>query len=139
MGARADGGVPGEWEKLGGRLRDIREYLNFSQKYVSDRTGIPRTAVSEIERGARKVDSLELKKLAKLYRYPVAYFLDEKIDADVGDHAVAMLARRLTTLTDADREQVMRFAAFLAFSQKADTEAADAANTPPVPTSEATG
>src|SRR5690242_12816467 len=59
-----------EWVKLGGRLKEIREYLNFSQQYVSDRTGIPRTAISDIERGARRVDSLELKKLARLYRYP---------------------------------------------------------------------
>jgi transcriptional regulator with XRE-family HTH domain len=125
MAARADGGATAEWEKLGGRLREIREYLNFSQQYVSDRTGIPRSAISEIERGARKVDSLELKKLARLYRYPVAYFLDEQVDADVGDHAVAMLARRLTSLTDADREQVMRFAAFLAFSHQAGTDDAD--------------
>lgn len=125
MAARADGGATAEWEKLGGRLREIREYLNFSQQYVSDRTGIPRSAISEIERGARKVDSLELKKLARLYRYPVAYFLDEQVDADVGDHAVAMLARRLTSLTDADREQVMRFAAFLAFSHQAGSDDRD--------------
>ena len=128
MTSKADVGGAREWEKLGGRLREIREYLNFSQQYVSDRTGIPRSAVSEIERGARKVDSLELKKLARLYRYPVGYFLDEQIDADAGDHAVALLARRLTSLTDADRDQVMRFAAFLDFSSQADIERGDPAD-----------
>lgn len=115
----------GEWMKLGSRLREIREYLNFSQQFVSDRTGIPRTAVSDIERGERKVDSLELKKLARLYRYPVAYFLDEHTEADASDHAVALLARRLTALTEADRDQVMRFAAFLSFSSQSEQEQAD--------------
>jgi transcriptional regulator with XRE-family HTH domain len=55
----------------------VREYLNFSQQLVSDRTGIPRSAVSDVERGGRKVDSLELRKLARLYGYSTSYFLDE--------------------------------------------------------------
>lgn len=139
MASKADGGATGEWEKLGGRLREIREYLSFSQQYVSDRTGIPRSAISDIERGARKVDSLELKKLARLYRYPVAYFLDDQIDADAGDHAVALLARRLTSLTDADRDQVMRFAAFLAFSHQADDENGDSVSAESPPPAEAAG
>ena len=74
---------PDEAQQLAGRLRDAREFMNLSQQFVSDRTGIPRTAISDIERGERKVDSLELKKLARLYRYPVAYFLDEHTEADV--------------------------------------------------------
>lgn len=139
MPSKADNGAASEWEKLGGRLREIREYLNFSQQYVSDRTGIPRSAISDIERGSRKVDSLELKKLSRLYRYPVGYFLDEQVDADAGDHAVALLARRLTSLTDADRDQVMRFAAFLAFSHQAGTEPADAADTESAVPPEAAG
>jgi transcriptional regulator with XRE-family HTH domain len=139
MVSKADSSGTGEWEKLGGRLREIREYLNFSQQYVSDRTGIPRSAISDIERGERKVDSLELKKLARLYRYPVGYFLDEQTDADAGDHAAALLARRLTSLTDADRDQVMRFAAFLTFSHQAENEHLDSVDTESASPPEATG
>ena len=58
----------GESTLLSERLKKTREYLNFSQQWVSERTGIPRVAISEIERSARRVDSLELKKLARLYR-----------------------------------------------------------------------
>ena len=39
------------------------------------------------------MDSLELKKLARLYRYPVGYFLDEDLDAIAAEHAVTGLAR----------------------------------------------
>jgi transcriptional regulator with XRE-family HTH domain len=101
---------------LGARLKEIREYLNFSQQYVSERTGIPRSAISDVERGLRRVDGLELKKLARLYRYPVGYFLDERDDALPGDHAIAALARALTGLTPSDREQVIKFAQFLRFA-----------------------
>lgn len=123
--SRSDPTKPNEWSVLGERLRKVREYLNFSQQWVSEQTGIPRTAVSEIERGARRVDSLEIKKLARLYRYPISYFLDEDLDAVVADHAVTGLARRLTALKQEDRDQVLRFAAFLEMSHQVDTASPD--------------
>lgn len=122
---RSDADGPSEWSILGERLKKVREYLNFSQQSVSEQTGIPRTAISEIERGARRVDSLEIKKLARLYRYPISYFLDEDLDAVAAEHAVTGLARRLTNLKQQDRDQVLKFAAFLEMSYQADTEASD--------------
>jgi transcriptional regulator with XRE-family HTH domain len=101
------------WEKLGSRLREVREYLNYSQQYVADHTGIPRTAISDIERGTRKVDSLELHKLARLYHQPTGYFLDEADDPAAADHTLQALTRAMTDLNDQDREEVLRFAQFL--------------------------
>jgi transcriptional regulator with XRE-family HTH domain len=114
----------GDSAVLSERLRRIREYLNFTQQWVSDQTGISRVAISEIERGARKVDSIELKKLARLYRYPVGYFLDEDVDAIPAAHAVAGLPRRLNNLRQEDLTQVMKFAQFLEQSYQSDAEAA---------------
>src|ERR1700754_828152 len=107
---------------LSERLKKTREYLNFSQQWVSERTGIPRPAISEIERGTRRVDSLELKKLARLYRYPVSYFLDEDLDAIPAEHAVAGLPRQLTNLKPQDLTQVMKFAQFLEMAYQADAQ-----------------
>jgi transcriptional regulator with XRE-family HTH domain len=101
------------WVELGLRLKNVREYLNLSQQYVAQRTGIPRSAVSDIERGVRKVDSLELKKLAGLYRRPVGFFLDEDPGASPGDYAIAALARMLSDLGEKDRHAVQQFAEFL--------------------------
>lgn len=112
--------------RLGTRLRDLREYLNFSQQYVAERTGIPRSAVSDIERGSRKVDSLELEKLARLYSYPVAYFLDADEDAEVGTHALKAMARALSPLGPSEREEVYRFAEFLRLHKAGQLEAAQA-------------
>jgi transcriptional regulator with XRE-family HTH domain len=106
------------WVRLGNRLREVREYLNFSQQYVADHTGIPRSAISDVERGVRKVDSLELRKLARLYRYPVGYFLDETADPSAADHTVQALTRALTELTAEDKEEVLRFAQFLRFQSQ---------------------
>ncbi|PWR11827.1 XRE family transcriptional regulator [Micromonospora sicca] len=120
--SRPEAGRSREWGILGERLKDVREYLNFTQQWVSEQTGIPRTAIGEIERGSRRVDSFELKKLARLYRYPISYFLDEDLDAVPAEHAVIGLARRLTNLKQEDRDQVMKFAAFLELSYQADAE-----------------
>jgi transcriptional regulator with XRE-family HTH domain len=105
-----------ESQQLAKRLREVREYLNLPQQYVADKTGIPRSAVSDIERGTRKVDSLELRKLARLYMHPVGYFFG---DEDVSEE-IRALARAVTDLTDDDRGEVVRFAQFLRFSADAD-------------------
>ncbi|WP_214319026.1 helix-turn-helix domain-containing protein [Nonomuraea sediminis] len=112
-----------EVELLGERLRHTRDYLGMSQQYVSDMTGIPRSAVSDIERGARRVDSLELKKLARLYTRPVSYFLAKEEEADLGEHALAGLPRALVGLTDGDWEEVISFAEFLKYRRAHEQEA----------------
>jgi transcriptional regulator with XRE-family HTH domain len=114
----------GEGVQLGKRFREVREYLGFSQQMVADRTGIARSSISDIERGTRKVDSLELKKLARLYRRPAGYFLDERPDATAGDHAIAGLARALAQLTEGDREAVVSFAEYLRYRRAAERESA---------------
>jgi len=111
-----------ELERLGARLKKTRDYLGMSQQYVSDNTGIPRSAISDIERGARRVDSLELKKLARLYRQSVSYFLDESENADPGEHVLAGLPRALAGLTDGDQQAVLDFAEYLKFRRAAEQE-----------------
>jgi transcriptional regulator with XRE-family HTH domain len=49
---------PDDAEQLARRLREAREFLNLSQQFVAEQTGIPRSAVSDIERGSRRVESL---------------------------------------------------------------------------------
>jgi transcriptional regulator with XRE-family HTH domain len=113
--------VDEEWRELGSRLKEIREYLGISQQNVATATGIPRSAVSDIERGQRKVDSLELRKLSKLYRYPVSYLLGEATD-DGSAEPVSALARVFDDLTEQDRQEVLKFADYLRFSARADKE-----------------
>ena len=106
-------------QALAKRLKDVREYLNLSQQYVTSMTGIPRSAISEIERGNRKVDSLELRKLSRLYQYPPSYFLGvSAADAGPTDIPVA-LGRVLVDLTAADHDEILKFAEFLQHVRRA--------------------
>jgi transcriptional regulator with XRE-family HTH domain len=99
-------------QALAARLREVRDYLGLSQQWVASATGISRAAISEIERGNRKVDSLELRKFARLYQHPVNYFLGEE---DQSSGVAPALGRVLTDLTSLDHDEVLRFAQFLQF------------------------
>jgi transcriptional regulator with XRE-family HTH domain len=97
---------------LGERLREAREYLGYSQDQVAMFLGVPRPALSLIESGQRKVDALELKKLAGLYKRSVGYFTGEEEDSAIGSD-VKHLARKVSDLSSEDREELARFADFL--------------------------
>jgi transcriptional regulator with XRE-family HTH domain len=100
--------------RLGEKLKKLREYLGMSQQYVAECTGVPRTAVSDIERGQRKVDAVELTKFARLYQQPVSWLLDEDEQASPDAHALSLLMRKYGRLTEHDLAQLEDFAAFLA-------------------------
>lgn len=95
---------------LGERLRQAREEKGLSQEEVAQHLGIPRPAVSQIENGHRRVEALELARLAKLYGRPLGYFSD---DEPIGSARLEMLRRAAADLSEKDREQVLRFAKFL--------------------------
>ena len=102
---------------LGERLREAREYLGFSQDQVATFLGVPRSALSLMETGQRKVDALELKKLAALYKRPVGYFTGEEGGVSFGAD-VKHLARKVSELSPDDREELGRFADFLRARKK---------------------
>jgi transcriptional regulator with XRE-family HTH domain len=96
---------------IAARLKEAREYLGISQQDVADSTGLSRSAVSLVESGQRKVSAQELKALARLYQRSVGYFTGEEVPAFPED--VNMLARQASTLSEKDREELMRFTEFL--------------------------
>ena len=98
---------------LGTRLRQAREYLELSQDEVAKVLDVPRSAISLIEAGQRKVDAIELKKLARIYQRPIAYFAGEEGSSHPIPETVQHLARAAAKLTDKDREELVRFAEFL--------------------------
>ncbi|MBA2718819.1 MAG: helix-turn-helix transcriptional regulator [Chloroflexi bacterium] len=97
-------------KRLSRRLREAREYLGLAQQFVADQTGIPRAAISAIETGRRRVEALELERLAGVYKFPVAYFLEGSLEEPA---SVRALAREAVELTEDDRAEVLRFAQFL--------------------------
>jgi len=102
---------------LGERLRIAREYVGLSQEEVAKHLGIPRSALSNVEAGQRKLDTLELTKLAKLYQRPITWITGEDgpvaAEKDELPAEVAHLARAAAGLSRQDRQELARFADFL--------------------------
>jgi transcriptional regulator with XRE-family HTH domain len=113
-----------ERQTLGERLRMAREYVGLKQDEVAKHLAIPRTALTNIETGQRRVDALELARLAKLYQRPVSWFTGEDSSAENAFPAeVAHVARAAASLSAQDRQELARFADFL--KSRARTKASD--------------
>ena len=111
-------------QQLGARLREAREYLGLLQEEVAQYLRIPRSALSHIESGQRRIDALELKRLAALYKQPVSHFTDDELEVGMADD-IAHLARSAAALSENDRQELARFADYLRARAKGDTSSDD--------------
>jgi transcriptional regulator with XRE-family HTH domain len=98
-------------ELLARRLRETREYVGLSQQEAADRSRLSRLLISSVETGRRKLESVELSALARVYGQPVGFFLDPETDDDIAD--VQHIARAARELGETDRVELLRFAKFL--------------------------
>lgn len=98
---------------LGQRLKDVREYCGYSQEEVAKYLDIPRSAISLIETGDRRLDALELKKLAKLFQCKIEELTDESGTEYNTPESIQMVARAASVLSQKDQKEVLRFAEFL--------------------------
>lgn len=101
---------------LADRIRQERNYVGLSQADVAEALGIPRAAVSALETGKRRVTGLELGRLAELFGTSVDRLLGRDVPTD---ETTTALFRATNSLTEADKEQVLRFAEFLRGAGKA--------------------
>ena len=101
------------YTSMGARLREAREFLGMSQEAVAEALGIPRASVSALEGGRRKVGSLELREMARIYKRPIEWFYGTDAEPIEEDETVTALFRATSDLRQEDKEQVLRFAEFL--------------------------
>ncbi len=58
------------------RLRQARRDAGLTQEEVARRLGRSQSFVTKAETGERRLDVVELRAFAKIYRKPASYFLD---------------------------------------------------------------
>lgn len=114
--------------EVGQRLRSARETLGLTQEDVAAALNIPRTSMIAMEAGKRNVTALELRRLGRLYRRDVAWLLGEGPEtADAAAAENQALFRATAQLSEEDKEQVLRFAQFLAADKPAAASSGKAA------------
>jgi Zn-dependent peptidase ImmA (M78 family)/transcriptional regulator with XRE-family HTH domain len=103
-----------DYAELGHRIRLARENASLSQDAVAQRLGLPRSAISLIEGGKRKVDSLELQAFSRLVGKSVAFFLDEEAATDLeeDDPTQVLFSANQAVDISPDRNQIDRFREF---------------------------
>ena len=69
-------------KQLGQKIKALREQRELSQEQLAKFAGVSRAAISEIERGNRGLDVLELAKMAKLFELSTDEFLQDKRDRE---------------------------------------------------------
>lgn len=91
------------------RLREARVYLGFSQDDVANATGWHVDRIITLEDGTGgPATGLELRKLSRLYRRPVAWLCGETTFQPGPE-----MLHQVENLTDGDREAILDFAEFL--------------------------
>ncbi|MEA5358291.1 helix-turn-helix transcriptional regulator [Amycolatopsis sp., V23-08] len=130
---RRQSGPAEEHRVLADRLKQARDTLGLTQADTAEALGIARSSVAELEAAKRKVSGLELRRLSRLYQRSVAWLLGEEDESDVADQA---LYRATSALSPGDKEQVLRFAEFLAAQRPKPGQNSVAPRSRPTPPSE---
>jgi transcriptional regulator with XRE-family HTH domain len=71
------------YNKLGAKIKKIRESLDLSQERIAKLLGISRVAVSQIETGDRKISAEEIAKISRIFNTPSDILLDLEKDIEV--------------------------------------------------------
>mgnify|MGYP001581608826 CR=1 FL=1 len=69
--------------KLGKRIKELREQLEISQERLAELLHISRPAISQIEKGERKISAEELKKLSEIFFIPLDNLLDMEKEPEI--------------------------------------------------------
>lgn len=84
-----------DWSDIGARLRQSRIAAGLSQEQLAQAVGLERTMVAKAEGGTRRLDALELSKVATVLGLPMAHFLTKP---------PAVLSRRTELAEDTDAD-----------------------------------
>jgi transcriptional regulator with XRE-family HTH domain/Zn-dependent peptidase ImmA (M78 family) len=84
-----------DWVEIGARLRQARMAAGLSQEQLAKAIGLERTMVVKAEGGSRRLDALELSRVAAALKLPLAHFLTR---------APEVLSRRTELVDDTDTD-----------------------------------
>jgi len=94
--------------ELGSRLKNARERLGLTQEQVAGQLGLSRGALAQVELGMRAPNSLQLARLAEIYKRDLGEFLAVEFDAAGRDALVALFRSDSQIAEDPARAAAVR-------------------------------
>ena len=94
--------------KINERIRELRKQLHLSQEYVAKYLGVPRSTVSQMESGKRKVLAEDVSKLCALFGVSADALIN---GAELSEPANAF-ARCFENLNESDQAEIMNMMRF---------------------------
>ena len=95
-------------ELIARRIREARKLAGLSQGQVAKLLGLHRPSISEAEAGNRNVTTVELGKLAEIYKVSFAWLAGETGEAtNQHDERLQLAARELQKLKPEDLERLL--------------------------------
>lgn len=91
--------------ELGRRVAQAREHRDMTQAGLGRAVDLDRTAISRLEKGARKLNVAELVEIASALDRPLSYFVSESVPAVVNRRSDAAHAHATTGLLDTELDQ----------------------------------
>ncbi len=64
-----------DYRDIIGRLKSARIEAGLAQQDVADKLGKPQSYISKIESGERRLDVVEIKMLAVIYKKDISFFI----------------------------------------------------------------
>ena len=97
--------------ELAARIAEARERADVSQVEVAERLGLPRSAISKMENGEQRIESLVLAAMARLYSVSVSLLLadGDEVGSTHGNPPAEALLRSAGNVAPEDRRVLDEF------------------------------
>ena len=99
-------------------LKKAREAKGLSQTELAKRSGLQPSAVSHFETGRRAPSFDNLKRLADTLEVTTDFLIGREIDPKTSGPTLQSIFRNAQEMADDDRQQLAKFAEFLASQKK---------------------
>ncbi|MFA6098989.1 MAG: helix-turn-helix transcriptional regulator [Patescibacteria group bacterium] len=64
-----------KYKRIVEKLKSARLEAGLTQKQIADRLKVPQSYISKVEAGDQRIDIIELKAFADLYKKSITYFI----------------------------------------------------------------
>lgn len=95
-------------KQLGGKIKELRKKLGFTQDFVARTLDIGRQALLSIEAGKRKIDTYELFKLSDLFGVEIKELLSGNVQISSFEDAI-LECRKNQSLSEKGKEGLIKF------------------------------